>query len=444
MLHWWVLQSIFKRKSLYLMATLGIFFSCWMSLWIWQTAWVTQTTLRLEIIQWFTWTLTPIYETYLFDNWIYRTTWTHQTVAMISSVQVDYELSWATQQLLSWSLWAWVTSYVPLDLLPWDWPKQITASYLPTWDNEYLWVLPFWITYHIDTTPPPLSYSFSWPDAHTPGSEPIPFSRIAVVDTGVGLHHYLIQLSLSSSFSTAMEFTTTGTQLILWWWTLSSGRWYRRRWAVDTLWNIIYSTPIEFTVEGWWEGWWGGGGSSSTIWINKPQSPEPTPRSDQCPMGDESGNYFDGLCSATILPPTLINIPQEHQANSREPRREKAWDRLTKQQKKLYVFPSYEPPKPYTIYEYDNTLTDEITIYEVNEAHEQQTLWTQEMNSATEYDKNFDYLRRWEGNRYPTCSWLYQYCPVVPLCTDYLLWCEEIYFVCYATNIPRCPRVYYW
>jgi len=74
--------------------------------------------------------------------------------------------------------------------------------------------------------------------------------------------------------------------------------------------------------------------------------------SDQCPGGDDSGNYFDGICTTVYEPPILLNIPQEHQAADFLPRRENIYNQFTEPRVTLYVFPNYKPPKPYTIYEY--------------------------------------------------------------------------------------------
>lgn len=128
-----------------------------------------------------------------------------------------------------------------------------------------------------------------------------------------------------------MSFTTTWTTLTLWW---ECWQRYRRRWAKCTWqYHLLDVDQLSFSPVvsgGWWEK------SSFT-----PVPQQPTPISDQCPQGDNSGNFFDWLCTKVIKPPVLRNIPFEHQTAATQPRWQKMFQKLNQPtEDRMFVFPN--------------------------------------------------------------------------------------------------------
>ena len=59
----------------------------------------------------------------------------------------------------------------------------------------------------------------------------------------------------------------------------------------------------------------------------------------------------------------LRNLPFEHQAAATQPRREKMFTPLKKTPNdRIFVFPNYDAPKPFTIYEYDSPSAPNISL----------------------------------------------------------------------------------
>lgn len=312
---------------------------------------------------------------------------------------------------------------------------QFTAISGITWDVLTLWPVVYWV----DTTPPPLTNSFSWPSTSLAQSSPLSFSRDSVTDAGVWVDEYLIQLSHTNTFATVMEFTTTWTTLTLWWGSLTPWQRYRRRWARDALGNIIYSTSTSFLISSPVVSGGGWGGSSFT-----PVPQQPTPISDQCPQGDNSGNFFDWLCTKVIKPPVLRNIPFEHQTAATQPRWQKMFQKLNQPtEDRIFVFPNYDAPKPFTIYEYDAPNAPNISLGTEQEKSltnipvvaspepAPQTAQTTNVDSPSVWSAwssdlpPWAYLYEWYTFEYPTCSTVLLYCPVDPVTQESVYWCAE-------------------
>lgn len=447
-----------SRLAVYAFASISIF--CLLLIGgLWTTWWsssIANTTLRLEIIASFTWSVTYTGNTTLFINGIHRTTWANHTIILSSSTDVIYSSSWDIIESITWAIYFPTQYILPIQLTPGEWEKKVFITYTPlTWISEDQLPLPP-VVYWVDITPPPLTTSYSWPPPTIDQYDPVSFTWDASVDTWVWLSYYSIQLSHSPTFSTAVEFTTTWTNLLLWGGSLSPGQRYRRRWATDLLWNSIYSFPISFTVLSsipapLWNGW-----TTSSIWIGNTS----TPLSDQCPWGDDSWNYFDGICSGVNEPPVLLNVPVEHQAADFLPRREKIYNSLTEPKTTLYVFPNYEAPKALTIYEYTpNYVYNDIYEY-ADTSNKYPNLpyqpsfgvkrtsvkwhWEEFTSKFTwiSTSRATSYLFYWFVQTQNSCSDVWQFCPQDPICWEAWSSCYFERNICLdkQTEINRCIR----
>ena len=82
-------------------------------------------------------------------------------------------------------------------------------------DSDRSQLIPPSLLYAVDTTPPAMTTWYQGPEYPSYVDDPMSFSWAPVTDSGVGLDHYIVQLSRSLLFTTAMEFTTQDTELIL-------------------------------------------------------------------------------------------------------------------------------------------------------------------------------------------------------------------------------------
>lgn len=447
-------KELFSRIYIYSFTFCIFLVNLWWT--VTHATWVQHTTIRLQLVAQFTWAIENTSTQVIFQDNIYRTSWLNHTIELISTIWATYELDGDIQYMVTWTLiWSLPQSRDVL-LTSWDGLKQISWLYI----SEEFIQLPITITYGVDTTPPPLTTSFSWPTTSLEENQPISFSRNAVTDTGVGLHTYIIQLSQSPLFSTAIQFTSTWTSLTLWWWSITPWVRYRRRWAADYLWNVIYWIPLSFSVAT----------PASNYWTNSSISDSSVPKEqiensvtwDQCPGWDNSGNYFDGICSWVSDAPILLNVPDAHQAADTLPRREKIYNQFTEPRVTLYVFPNYEAPKPYTIYEHTPTYVyNDIYEYQENKKSAypqlpyQPTFWTKKIADT----KSFLFTSKFDGiptsrattylfyrfvQTHQSCADIGQRCPANPICRDISSSCYE-QFVCldhewYNAIIARCPR----
>lgn len=416
-------------------------------LWMWLTSSQQQTTVRLEIVASFTWSLTYTGSSAIFLDNIYRTTWTTQYLVLQSSSNASYHLH---QWVIS-TTWTYTTPYEiiqTVSLLSWDGQKNVYVTYTPLTGLTGDTLTPPPVIYFLDTTPPPLTDTYSWPNGTQHDIDPLYFSRYASIDTWVWLEIYTIQISNSIHFSTAIEFTTTGTELILWWWSVSPGKRYRRRWARDKLGNSSYGYPVEFTIASPSTTYWGG------WWISSLPNHHPTPLSDQCPTGDTSWNYFDGICSPVVQQPILINVPQQHQVIDTLPRRERALEKLNNPHQAVYKFPNYDAPKSLTIYEYpptyvyqdiyesDDSATDLTAYYQASFWKPSPNQWIHAHIPTSSFTSKFDWIYTSWSTDYLTyrfvatansCSVLGQFCPMEAVCRDTTARCYQEEFLCKST-----------
>jgi hypothetical protein len=387
----------------------------------------TTTTIQLEITANFTGTLIATGNSSVFQNNIYRTTGTVHTLELQCAIDAEFDLHGDIEQSLT-GIYTVSDPYLTnIQLGTGDWIKEVYITYIGRGPMSGEILTPPGVKFWRDTTPPPLTFSFNWPSTEIDDDEPISFQRDAVVDAGIWVDKYIIQLSYSPIFSTAIDFTTTWTTIILWGGSMSEGDRYRRRWASDMLWNTVYGYPVAFTINSSTpppvitDPW-----SISSIWTT-PLPTQPSPISDQCPWGDSSWSFFDGLCTALITPPVLVQVPEDEQALHELPRRQRTFHRLNTPPERLYTFPTYDPPKPYTIYEYD-------TPKKTN------TFYSTSRNTQPKILTETSYLYIRYTTSYPTCSTLYAYCPADPVCSYMLRWCASVYGMCSEQDTAWCPR----
>jgi len=388
------------------------------------------TTIRLNLITDFTGDILPIGNTNTFIPPVYWTTWANQILSFNIITDSSFIISWDLQSLITWITTRWTITTIPILLTPQDWLKNITADFTNIVSDMLYTQVTFWL----DTTPPPLSVSYSWPNPTHPYTAPISFTWNASVDTGIWLESYVIQISNTMSFTTAIEFTTTQTNLVLWWWSLSSGKRYRRRWAYDKLDNRTYGYPIVFTIQEQ------SPSNPVSVW-SASSTKTPSPISDQCPARDNSWNYFDGICSPITQQPVLVNVPWEHQVADTEPRREKALHKINNTNVMIYNFPDYEAPKSLTIYEHDPKYVYK-DIYERGEKttnlinwynpwlwkqKESPKSWLHDNIVAGSFTSKLNWVNTSRSTNYlfyryinttNSCADIWQFCPIDPTCRD--------------------------
>lgn len=409
-------------------------------------------TITLRVVALFTGEVHPVPNSWMIqlDN-IRRTSLGVDSILLESSIPVSYLLSWDMAESYTWILTWWVSKSHTITLHGWDGIKTIHGVYIA--DDPDYWSLGLQLLIWVDTTPPPLPYSFDWPSEKIGYSEYIPFSRDAVIDTWIWLDYYSIQLSKSPTFSSVIEFSTTGTSLILAWKTLTPAVWYRRWLWIDKLWNTRYSTSFSFKVTPNWQ---------NTVLFNEPpsSSSDPSPVSDNCPQGDISGEFFDGLCTPVIKRPFFTLVPAEHQAPSGPTWIDKLLTWVRTPAPEPYIFPNYDAPKPLTIYEYEPTYVYE-DIYENNAGTSPQypTLPYQPTFDEKAYPHVsaglHDHLPSvytslsvsWDMRSHYLFYWylhIQQHCTIHDLaCTEPGV-CESSQVVCYGALCPEIQRCFWY
>ncbi len=298
-----------------------------------------------------------------------------------------------------------------------------------------------WLQFGLDTTPPSLPWLINGPNWLVTLSDTLIFNRNAWYDWWSWIKQYIIQLSQNAHFPTAIEFITTGNTVQLSANSLEQKQWYWRLGVVDNLWNILYSNAQSFyystTTWGW--GW-------STSSINNPKPSNQTPVSDQCNGPDLSHNFFDWLCTSLVVSPQLVNVPFVHQAADKRPFREKIEEYIKNQPLKAYVFPAYDAPHAYTIYEYPEQLVYK-DIYEWDNREENSwkpvivynpRLWIKNTGNTTNplnnetvqslswISKEFNYLFIWYKTITLSCPSLSYICQIEPMCVDTILSCNNL------------------
>lgn len=467
MRHSTYVQSLLHRWATTLIKMLGIVFCSCIFLSISESATKQNTTIHLEIIASFIWSLSHTWNTAILDSNIYWTTWAYHTVLLWSSKDATYTLHGNSMAWTTGIIYSWTQPTLAIQLTPWDWLKEVFVTYIPlTWISADQ-LTPPPVIYWVDTTPPPLTSSYAWPSATLDTDDSIPFTWNAVTDTWIWLDQYVIQLSYSPLFSTAMEFSTTGTSLLLWAWSLTPGNRYRRRAAIDILWNSIYGYPTNFTIRSSTPSWFSHGWNNSSIWGSwwAIWPNQPSPISDQCPWGDKSGNYFDGVCSLLTQSPVFMNVPKEHQASDVLPRWETIFNQVTEPKAMLYVFPNYDAPKPFTIYEHTPDYvyqdiyeyTDTVTTYPQLPYKPSFGVKTVNNNKAdAPFTSKFAWISTSRVTNYlfyrfvqttASCSDVGQFCPLDAVCREIWSVCYQDITICLETQTQnelrtqRCPRM---
>ncbi len=403
------------------------------------------TTISLTITTWtIQWTIQPIDNTLYFYSWIYRTQNILQPVTITANITNNYLISWNISSTHTWLLNPPVinSSTHILYLNPWDGTKNITTQLIsldPINSGEII-LLP-WLQFGLDTTPPSLPWLINGPNWLVTLSDTLIFNRNAWYDWWSWIKQYIIQLSQNAHFPTAIEFITTGNTVQLSANSLEQKQWYWRLGVVDNLWNILYSNAQSFyystTTWGW--GW-------STSSINNPKPSNQTPVSDQCNGPDLSHNFFDWLCTSLVVSPQLVNVPFVHQAADKRPFREKIEEYIKNQPLKAYVFPAYDAPHAYTIYEYPEQLVYK-DIYEWDNREENSwkpvivynpRLWIKNTGNTTNplnnetvqslswISKEFNYLFIWYKTITLSCPSLSYICQIEPMCVDTILSCNNL------------------
>lgn len=401
------------------------------------------TTISVTITAWvLQWSIQPLDTNLVLYSWIYRTTTTTQPVTISANLSSIYTLFGDITSSITWSITppSLLFSSPILSLNPWDWIKNISTqidSLIPMsgW-NILLPLLQFWI----DTTPPTLPLTIEWPDRFVKRSDLLSFSRNAWFDWWSGIERYVIQLSQEAHFPTAIEFSSTWTSISLAGNSIENKKRFWRLWIIDRLWNTIYSSSSFFIFKGW--------DSSS---LDNQQPSEQTPISDQCNWPDLSNNFFDGICTPLITFPELVIIPSEHQAPDSRPIIDRISEWINNKPLKAYVFPAYDTPHAYTIYEYPVELVYQ-DIYEWEDREENSGTpvivynprlglakqWNQntQLHNAAWIDlslwiwKKYDYLYLWYQIMNNSCAWFLNYCPVEPMCMDTRMWCYTDELIC--------------
>lgn len=407
----------------------------WLYPQLWLTLWTPQTVTISVTITWsLQWTIQPLDTNLVFYSGIYRTTTTTQPVTVSSNLSSTYTLFWDLIHTVTWSITppSLIFSSPILTLTPWDGIKNVTTqidSFYPMsgW-TIFLPLVQFWV----DTTPPSLPISITWPDRVIKKAELLSFDWNAWFDWWSGIERYVIQLSQQAHFPTAIELNTTWTSITLAANSIDNKKRYWRLGIIDRVWNTIYSDVNFFLYQGW--------DSSS---LDNPQPSTQTPVSDQCDWPDLSNNFFDGLCTPLITFPELVIISPEHQAPDTRPFIDKLNEWLKNEPLKAYVFPAYDAPHAYTIYEYPEELVYN-DIYEWEDREDNSgtpvivynpLLWVaKQLQPNTDYHSvasievgdiwdTYDYLYLWYQITPNSCAWIMNYCPVEPMCLDTAIWC---------------------
>lgn len=355
------------------------------------------TTIGIEITAWFSWSLWYAWWG-IITWWLYYSNTTVNTVQLFSSLAATYILSWDSISNTTWTIVGWYTGLYTVILDSGDGIKYIRAVLDASGTNgtNILVTPPLW--FFIDTQPPSIPSTLVGPATTTSIDSSLVFEWNASTDLGVWFDHYELQISTSPTFSTALSFTTTSSEIALAASSLAAGTWYRRLWVHDMLWNNQYNSVSSFSITSPTVWWWGGGGSIP-----------PALRPDQCPNGDSSWNLFDGLCNS-VEKIVLKNIPLEQQLTDNRPLLAKWKEKLRiDNNEPSYTFPHYSAPASYTIYEYptanDTTFVDNLLQTQISQQIVQRIVKPLINNPGKKEIKNANNATQWAWVK---VYWLYE------------------------------------